>query len=289
MMEFLMTEELFAALQSDLCWFCFAMPASLAPIDPTVDVESELDSRGDAFIKRQVFAMIFGSHGYRRDLERAKRICTQKISEVEQEKKRWIERSKTLVALLENSWAQYNILLGTALAYEHDYLKSAYFLMRGLRTKALDLSNAYCDFIRLVLSEAEKLPAAPVTYEGVGFSIDTPMGGTATGEGRMRPEVAQRVICALAPKDGGVILAHLGRSGIYGKLRRFSAHSTSHAYPIDVYEVLMIDKDGELKTLRLCFNAYFPSDASFTVRLPKGFCVENAGDDLRLSMYKYVE
>lgn len=99
----------------------------------------------------------------------------------------------------------------------------------------------------------------------------------------MNPGAAHEVIGALEPNGKGVILAYCGRSGMFGKMHRRSTYSERFAQPIDVYDVLMCCTETmELKTLRLYFNAYFPADKPFAVRLPQGFHLDASNRAARL-------
>lgn len=178
--NFFMDEDLFTALQKEICWFAFSPFEKLPPIDPTLDLDDLATGVGDTRVQRHAFAMIFGAHGYQRDLKRAKILCAAKLGSLEQIEPKTKDLNDPQYAFWLNQLAKYNILLGTIFAYEHDYILAAALLMNGLKTGAIDLSNAYCDFIRFVLSKVEEMPAPLMECEGLGFSADDPMGGTAT-------------------------------------------------------------------------------------------------------------
>lgn len=282
-----MNEMLFAELQKDNCWFTFSMFEELPIVTHTQIVESDEIWKKEMHVQRHIFAMIFGSYGYNRNLSKAKAVCGLKIIQLEERE----PSNKSLDNIEFTKWlnlfAQYCILYGTILAYQGDYIRSARYLMNGLRTGAISLFMPYCDFIRYILSRLELMPAELAEYKGCGFSVDNPMGGTELNAGNLMASAAEMVIPALESKNGGVILAYNGRNK-YGNLKRLgSTNSNNFRNCIDIYEVLMVDNSNKLKKLRLYFNGYFTCENRNQIRLPDGFNIDFCNPTAKY--YKFIQ
>lgn len=266
-----MDELLFAELQRDNCWFTLSFFEDLPQVDATGHNAIKRAWADDACIQRHIFAMIFGGFGYSVNLFKAKMYCELKIIEFgkSEPENRFFEDANFLSWL--NRYAQYCVLYGTILAYQHDYVRAARYLMNGLKTGAINLFMPYCDFIRYVLSKVEEMPAEIAEYSGCGFSVDEPMGSIDLNEGYLLASTANDVIPALEGEQGGIILAYNGTTS-YGNLRRLgSTSSEKFRNRIDIYEVLMVDSSNKLKKLRLYFNGYFSIQNRNRIRLPSGF------------------
>ncbi len=271
---FTMNEKDFAELQKGCCWFTLPIFEQLPNVDPSDNVLDDHIWKDDVCLQRHIFAMIFGGFGYPVSLSKAKSLTLMKLMQLEdrEPKNKSTDDSEYIKWL--NLFAQYNILYGTALVYQHAFVEAAKFLMNGLKTRAVDLFMPYCDFIKYVLSVVETYPAELAEYEGCGFSADEPMGGLGLNGGDLIASVAKMVIPALEGENNEIILAYNGGQS-YGNLKRIcSTHSKHFRNCIDVYEVLMVDRHFKLKKLRLYFNGYFTRDNQFDICLPDGFRFE---------------
>lgn len=267
----LMDENLFFELQKSLCWFTLPIFENLPDIDLNIDVLDKSVWRDDILVQRHIFAMIFGGFGYNINLTRAKSIAIVKLGQIEKcEPQDKSMNNPEFVQWIEK-FARYNILLGTIFAYQQQYLMAASLLMNGLKTRAINLFRPYCDFIKRVLLKVEEMPAELVEYEGGGFSADEPMGSLELNCGNLFASAAEMVIPALEGNNKEIILAYQGAHS-YGKIRRLgSTNSQNFRNCIDIYEVLAIDRNFNLKKIRFYFNGYFGREAPYTIRLPKGF------------------
>lgn len=269
-----MDEKFFAELQKDCCWFTIPMFETLPDIDPSVDIMDRSIWRDDACVQRHIFAMIFGGFGYSVNLSKASLIIAVKLQQLE----RWEPENQSLNNPEFIRWiglfAQYYILWGTVFAYQHDYITSAQCLMNGLKTGAINLFMPYCDFIRYVLSKVEKMPAEYAEYDGCGFSVDEPMGGIELNGGTLIASAAEMIIPSLEGNNGEIVLAYRGGQRYGNLVRMGSVKSDKFRNCIDVYEVLMVSRDGKLKKMKLYFNGYFSLQNRYTIRLPKGFRLE---------------
>ena len=132
----------------------------------------------------------------------------------------------------------------------------------------------YCDFIKYIISKVEEMPAELAVYDGCGFSADEPMGSPDLEGGTLNARSAEMIISELEGDNGEFILSYFGMHK-YGNLKRLgSTYSSKFSNPIDVYEVLAVDKNFDVKKIRFYFNGYFTSQNRNTVRLPKGFHFE---------------
>lgn len=268
---FTMNEDFFAELQKECCWFTFFAFEPLPEISPRENLLEDPEWNDDVCAMRHIFAMTFGGFGYSVDLEKAKLLATIKLGQLE--KRAPMDKSPNnpeFIRWLE-LFAQSNILLGTIFAYLHKYSLAAFLLMKGLKTRAVNLFLPYCDFINYVLSKVDELPAENACCEGCGFSVDEPMGSTELNNGRLNVRAAEMIISALEGDNGEIVLFY-SRYQRYGNLKRLgSTESERFKNRIDIYEVLTVDRKFNLKKLRFYFNGYFTLQNGYSIRLPKGF------------------
>ena len=270
---FQMNEESFSEMEGVNCWFTFSFFEKLPKIDPSVRIILPEHWKNDTLVMRHLFAMIHGSYGYQVNPKRALRLCVLKMAELEAHEP--ADRSTPEFERWINLYAQYNVIAGTALAYQKKYVLAASCLLNGLKTGAVNLSRPYCDFIRYVVDKLETLPSELCEGTGAGFSVDDPIGGTDLNSGTLHPGIAEDVLSALEGDDGEIIALHRGMQR-YGELKRLgSTHSDKFKNIIDVYEVPMI-KGSKLYKLKLYFNGYFTPKNIRTVRLPEGFHLDPA-------------
>lgn len=281
-----MNETYFAEIQKENCWFSFSMFEKLPEVDPNQIIKLDPIWLDDVCVQRHIFAMIFGSFGYSVRLAEAKLICREKLLSIGYRDPKSASFDDPEFLKWLNLFAQYNVLYGTILAYQHDYVAAARYLMNGLKTRAINLFLPYCDFIHYVLSKLGSIPVEIAEYDGCGFSVDEPMGGEELNGGFLVPSAAERIIPALEGDNGEVILVHNGRTR-YGNLRRYSTKSKNFRNCIDVYETLMVDASLNLKKLRIYFNGYFSAEKRNTIRLPKGFRIDICS--MEAKYYKFVE
>lgn len=268
---FQMDEKFFAQLQKDCCWFTLPMFDKLPSIDPNVDIRDKSIWKDDVLIQRHIFAMIFGAYGYTRRLATAGVLIVKKLEELEKSEPQDKSMDNPAFAKWIGLFSQYYILWGTAFAYQNNYIVAAQCLMNGLKTRAINLSMPYCDFIKYILAKVSEMPAEIANYEGCGFSVDEPMGSTELNGGSLNTFAAEMIISALEGDNGEIILSHYGEQ-TYGSIKRLgSANSKSFGNCIDVYEVLAIDRKSKLKKIRFYFNGYFSSQSGNIIKLPKGF------------------
>ena len=268
---FQMDEKIFADLQKDCCWFTLSIFEQLPEVDPNKDVLNDPIWKNDTYVQRHIFAMIFGGFGCSVDLKNAKLLATIKFAQVEKQcpKDKSIDNPAYVRWL--GLYAQYNILLGTVFAYLHNYPMAAYFLMNGLKSRAVNLFLPYCDFIKYILAKVSDMPSEPAEYFGCGFSADEPMGGIELNGGTLLANMAEIIIPALEGDDGEQILAFRGNQ-IYGNLkRRGSTNSHNFRNCIDIYDVLLVTRQFKIKRLRLYFNGYFIRENRYLIKPPQGF------------------
>lgn len=268
-----MDEIYFAQIQKTNCWFTFAMMEDLPPIQANMDDVIKTFSN-DKFVQRHLFAMIFGAFGYPLNLRAAEILILSKLTELNKREpeKKTPENEEFVIWL--NLFSQYYVLLGTIYAYQHEYVKAAYCLMNGLKTGCINLFMPYCDFIKYVLSKVAEMPADLAEYDGCGFSVEEPMGGLEVNNGSLDASAAEMIIPALEGVNGEIVLSYQGGQK-YGNLKRLgSTNSNNFRNCVDVYEVLMVDRNFKLKKLIIYFNGYFYRDNRFTIRLLKGFRID---------------
>ncbi len=222
---------------------------------------------------RLALCELFGSFNGKRDVREAYEIAQRVLSRV------FVEMPRVNDPLFVPKYQRWlhdfgiaNILLGTVYAYLDKTVEACYYFMKGLDTESVNLNMPYCDFIKYILSLLPRYCEGDADYKGWGFSADKPMGSTWTGA--LMSWVAMDIIPVLEGRNGEVIVAKRGRSGMYGHLeRRGSTKSESTTNLVDIYETYIIDKDMRVLKLRLYFNGYFDGQ-NMTVRIPSEFRIK---------------
>lgn len=262
-----MDEEIFAIMMERNPWF--TLTAERLPI-PCKDEEemSYLE------YKRAIFAYIFGSFGFEKDLAKAELYCCHGISELNKKKPAYpFAANEEWVGWLHN-YGELNILLGTVYAYMRKTTRSVYYFMRALNTEALNLNMPYCDFIRYMISKLDDEPCSSADYTGRGFCAEEPMGFLPSKDAFLYAGAALEIIPGLAGLDGEVIVARKCNTSMpYGSMRRYSVADPHQPHMIDVYEVYVIDKQFNLKKTSFHFNGYMPHSDRRSIILPDGFTV----------------
>lgn len=262
-----MDEEIFAIMMERNPWF--TLTAESLPI-PCKDEEemSYLE------YKRAIFAYIFGSFGFEKDLAKAELYCCHGISELNKKKPAYpFAANEEWVGWLHN-YGELNILLGTVYAYMRKTTRSVYYFMRALNTEALNLNMPYCDFIRYMISKLDDEPCSSADYTGRGFCAEEPMGFLPSKDAFLYAGAALEIIPGLAGLDGEVIVARKCNTSMpYGSMRRYSVADPHQPHMIDVYEVYVIDKQFNLKKASFHFNGYMPHSDRRSIILPDGFTV----------------
>lgn len=262
-----MDEEIFAIMMERNPWF--TLTAESLPI-PCKDEEemSYLE------YKRAIFAYIFGSFGFEKDLAKAELYCCHGISELNKKKPAYpFAANEEWVGWLHN-YGELNILLGTVYAYMRKTTRSVYYFMKALNTEALNLNMPYCDFIRYMISKLDDEPCSSADYTGRGFCAEEPMGFLPSKDAFLYVGAALEIISGLAGLDGEVIVARKCNTSMpYGSMRRYSVADPHQPHMIDVYEVYVIDKQFNLKKASFHFNGYMPHSDRRSIILPDGFTV----------------
>ena len=262
-----MDEDIFAIMMERNPWF--TLTAERLPI-PCKDEEemSYLE------YKRAIFAYIFGSFGFEKDLAKAELYCCHGISELNKKKPAYpFAANEEWVGWLHN-YGELNILLGTIYAYMRKTTRSVYYFMRALNTEALNLNMPYCDFIRYMISKLDDEPCSSADYTGRGFCAEEPMGFLPSKDAFLYAGAALEIIPGLAGSDGEVIVARKCNTSMpYGSMRRYSVADPHQPHMIDVYEVYVIDKQFNLKKASFHFNGYMPHSDRRSIILPDGFTV----------------
>ena len=224
--------------------------------------------------KRAIFAYIFGSFGFEKDLAKAELYCCHGISELNKKKPAYpFAANEEWVGWLHN-YGELNILLGTVYAYMRKTTRSVYYFMRALNTEALNLNMPYCDFIRYMISKLDDEPCSSADYTGRGFCAEEPMGFLPSKDAFLYAGAALEIIPGLAGLDGEVIVARKCNTSMpYGSMRRYSVADPHQPHMIDVYEVYVIDKQFNLKKASFHFNGYMPHSDRRSIILPDGFTV----------------
>lgn len=224
--------------------------------------------------KRAIFAYIFGSFGFEKDLAKAELYCCHGISELNKKKPAYpFAANEEWVGWLHN-YGELNILLGTVYAYMRKTTRSVYYFMRALNTEALNLNMPYCDFIRYMISKLDDEPCSSVDYTGRGFCAEEPMGFLPSKDAFLYAGAALEIIPGLDGLDGEVIVARKCNTSMpYGSMRRYSVSDPHQPHMIDVYEVYVIDKQFNLKKASFHFNGYMPHSDRRSIILPDGFTV----------------
>lgn len=262
-----MDEEIFAIMMERNPWF--TLTAESLPI-PCKDEEemSYLE------YKRAIFAYIFGSFGFEKDLAKAELYCCHGISELNKKKPAYpFAANEEWVGWLHN-YGELNILLGTVYAYMGKTTRSVYYFMKALNTEALNLNMPYCDFILYIISKLDDEPCSSADYTGRGFCVEEPMGFLPSKDAFLYAGAALEIIPGLAGLDGEVIVARKCNTSMpYGSMRRYSVADPHQPHMIDVYEVYVIDKQFNLKKASFHFNGYMPHSDRRSIILPDGFTV----------------
>ena len=262
-----MDEEIFAIMMERNPWF--TLTAERLPI-PCKDEEemSYLE------YKRAIFAYIFGSFGFEKDLAKAELYCCHGISELNKKKPAYpFAANEEWVGWLHN-YGELNILLGTVYAYMRKTTRSVYYFMKALNTEALNLNMPYCDFIRYMISKLDDEPCSSADYTGKGFCAEEPMGFLPSKDAFLYAGAALEIIPGLAGLDGEVIVARKCNTSMpYGSMRRYSVSDPHQPHMIDVYEVYVIDKQFNLKKASFHFNGYMPHSDRRSIISPDGFTV----------------
>ena len=262
-----MDEEIFAIMMERNPWF--TLTAERLPI-PCKDEEemSYLE------YKRAIFAYIFGSFGFEKDLAKAELYCCHGIGELNKKKPAYpFAANEEWVGWLHN-YGELNILLGTVYAYMRKTTRSVYYFMRALNTEALNLNMPYCDFIRYMISKLDDEPCSSADYTGRGFCAEEPMGFLPSKDAFLYAGAALEIIPGLAGLDGEAIVARKCNTSMpYGSMRRYSVSDPHQPHMIDVYEVYVIDKQFNLKKASFHFNGYMPHSDRRSIILPDGFTV----------------
>ena len=264
----LMDEEFFAVIQKTDPWFKLTLGEKL-PVPPKeVPPVEEM-----TVVCRRIFALIFGSFGFDKDLDKAEKMCSHSLKYLdatEPRKKGTPEADAWLTA-----YGHMEILYGTVCAYAGRTAESVYHFMNGLGTDAVAINGMYSDFIRHTINKLADLPCGEAEYAGRGFSANDPMGYKPSGNASLNARAALDVIPAMKGVNGEVIVAkcfHIPHP--FGSLRRCSVDS-DQPHIIDAYEAYIIDKDFNLKKASFYFNGYAPREDRFTILLPEGFEIPN--------------
>lgn len=234
-----------------------------------------------------IFPLIFGNYDTQIDLDLAL-TETNKLLEYVNSKKptKNLVRENDLYMDWLHEFAIPQILLGTIYAYKKEYVKASYHFMLGLKTEQITINMPYCDFIRYVLSKLSNLTITKSNRKGCGFEVDNPMG--SCGGNSLIPQNAFKIIPEMEGKNGEVIVARMGNTGLFGHLKRLkSTYSPSFGVSIDVYETYIIDKNYNIKKIHLYFNGYFSFGSLNSIKLAKGFRLKS--HSLLLSNVEIVE
>ena len=158
--------------------------------------------------------------------------------------------------------------------------------MLGLKTEQISINMPYCDFIRYVLSKLSTIPVHKSMRKGCGFELENPMG--SCGGNSLIAQNALKVIPEMEGKNGEVIVARMGNTGLFGYLNRIhSDYNSSLGIMIDVYETFIIDKNYNMKKVQFYFNGYFNVCAKNEIKVAKGFKIKS--HSLLLNNFDVVE
>lgn len=234
-----------------------------------------------------IFPLIFGNFDTQIDLDLALTETNKLLEYVNSRKPtKNLVRENDLYMDWLHQFAIPQILLGTIYAYKKEYVKASYHFMLGLKTEQIAINMPYCDFIRYVLSQLSNLTITKSNRKGCGFEIDNPMG--SCGGNSLIPLNAFKIIPEMEGKNGEVIIARMGNTGLFGNLKRLkSVYSPSYSVYIDVYETYIIDKNYNIKKIHLYFNGYFNFDSRNSIKLAKGFRLKS--HSLLFNSVKIVE
>ena len=264
-----MDEDIFATMMERDPWF--ALTSERLPI-PRKDAEEMHYTE----FKRSIFAYIFGSFGFEKDLAKAEQCCHFGIYKLSGKMplypftadERWIEWLR--------EYGEFNILLGTVYAYMGKTTRSVYYFMKAFNTEALSLGAPYSNFIRYMTSKLDDEPCSDAGYTGRGFCAEEPMGFLPSKDAFLYARAALEIIPSLVGLDGELIAAKKSSTGIpYGSMRRYSVSDKQQPHIIDVYEAYVIDRNFNLKKASFYFNGYMPRSDRSSILLPNGFSVQS--------------
>ncbi len=215
-----------------------------------------------------IFPLIFGNFGVVSDLEKATDEIMRLFGGNEDIETPEIGSPEEDLALHE--FAVLNALIGTVYAYKEQPVVAAYHFMWALKTEMIELSLPWCDFIKCVLRELPPLVTEEYVGKGCGFSADDPMGSV---EGTvLSAKNSFRLISDMVGNNGEIVVAKLGRSGLFGHCVRLgSTDSCATNNMIDIYETYVIEKHYRIKKMKLYVNGYFPRSLPCEVKRPDGF------------------
>ncbi|MCD7728869.1 MAG: hypothetical protein LUI60_03035, partial [Clostridia bacterium] len=233
-----------------------------------------------------IFPLIFGCFGYEIDLNEALNQ-TQLLYEnvIKRKPKDCFVRESDLYMEWLREYAIPQMLFGTIYAYKFEYVKAAYHFMLGLKTEQVAINMPYCDFIKYILNKIPALATDEATYTGCGFSCDEPMGSISGT--MLNAKLAMAIISEMEGCHGEVIIAKMGNSGMFGYLDRLgSTHGKKQPYPIDVYETYVIDKEYDVKKLRLYFYGYVNPYEKNIIKVADGFKIKS--HSVLLNQFNFV-
>ncbi len=225
----------------------------------TADEESKL-----------IFPLIFGNYDCQIDLDKALSETNALLTRVLNEKPtdNCVRENAVYMAWL-HEYAVPQMLLGTIYAYQNEYVKAAYHFMLSLKTEQIVINMPYCDFIRYILGKLPKYVSGEAEYDGCGFSEDDAMG--SCGGTILVASNALKIIPEMEGKNGEVIVARNGNSGMFGHLERIgSTYSETASICVDIYETYIIDRNYNVKKVLFYFNGYFNMGQS-KIKIANGF------------------
>lgn len=264
-----MDEDIFAIMMERDPWFTLA--AERLPVPRKGEEEmSYLE------YERAIFAYIFGSFGFEKDLAKAELYCCHGINELNKNMPTYpFAVDEKWIGWL-NRYGELNILLGTVYAYMGKTTRSVYYFMQGLNTEALDLNMPYGDFIRYMISKLDDEPCSAADRTGRGFCAEDPMGFLPSKDAFLYAGAALEIIPGLVGLDGEVVVARKCNTRMpYGSMRRYSVSDKQQPHMIDVYEAYVIDRNFNLKKASFYFNGYMPRSDRSSILLPNGFSVQS--------------
>jgi hypothetical protein len=266
-----MNEQIFADMQKGNPWF---QAGGLFRRQKPLDLSKKKDGEELTSVEtaQLIFAKIFGSFGFKQDLNGAEDICIHALAELEKVKPvKNKRRDDNAWMTWQNQYGQTQIQLGTVYAYKQETIKAAYHFMLGLKSEMVEMNMPYCDFIRYIVSKLADLPKAKAEYAGRGFTATKPMGCTPAVRVALDAQIAMSVIPEMEGENGEVVIARKGGMVFYGHLERCGSVSGG----IDVYETWLIDKDYNLKAVQFYFNGYRSLSAfKQPITLAKGFGIK---------------
>lgn len=207
-----------------------------------------------------MIALIFGSSGFERDLDKAETLALAYYNDLLQKKplvNRRIDDENWMG--WQKQFARVSLIIGSLNAVREEYVKAVYHFMRALKTQALILCNPFLTYVEHFVKKIQEMPCEEIKREGWGYSKDMPMGSTVKAGGVPHRAIAPFVFAALEGREGDVIVFFQDRnSTVIGPLeRKGSIMGASSEHMIDIYETLMIDRDYNLFKLQLYFNSCF--------------------------------